>query len=156
MSGYRSGASTGRLVTKANTAGQQAWTVATFTPGSGTYSAWQEVTSSLDAEFYIVGIHALMNNSLDTFYVGPITVDVGQGGSGAEVTLGTVLITGIDAIYQGSSLWGYHRGGPASLLVPLRVTAGSRIAVRAQCASNGTAGLQVNVLAVPYVNVEGN
>lgn len=160
MSGYRSGANAGRLVTKPNTAGPTilggSAVLAATGSSNGAYGAWTEVTSSLAAESYLTGVHASGPQAINIH--GPITVVVGIGSAGLEVAIGTVTISGVDLQGVNSGAIPVAAGGFELFASSLRVTAGQRVAVRTQMAEvSGTSpAISVRVFSVPFANVEGN
>ena len=157
MSGYRSGVFPGPLVTKADTAGQTAlpttltYTTATTSASPTTFGAWVQVVASTAAEYLIVGVAARTALSLG----GPIFVDVGEGGAGSESSIGMTVIDGITPLASAATL---APGGDARFGIPMRVSASTRLAVRAALGDpNGsTRSVTIQLLVVPYTNVAGN
>lgn len=161
MSGVTRLGLTPQLVTKANTAGQTVlgggwWSASTASTG-GTYGGWAQVAASLAADSLLVGVHAIGPVS-NTSIMGPIVVDVGVGGSGSEVVIGSAVISGIEPQYVNSGSLQLASAGYVPFSVLLRVAAGQRVAVRAQMAtvSGSIQTVNVRVLSVPYANTEGN
>lgn len=152
---------TPQLVTKVNTPGQTVlgggwWSASTASIG-GTYGGWAQVAASLAADSLLVGVHAIGPVS-NTSTMGPIVVDVGVGGSGSEVVIGSAVISGIEPQFVNSGSMPLAAAGYVPFSVLLRVAAGQRVAVRAQMATVGGSPQTVNVrvLSVPYANTEGN
>jgi hypothetical protein len=151
------GGTPARLITKSNSAGSTLALISgvSITPGSGTYSSWVQLTASLAAETLLTGVSLTSANALDVNLRGPITVDVGIGGAGAEVTLSTLVIHGGDPQYAGGGLYQWFLGGCAEFAPWLRVAAGQRVAMRARAASNSTpTGFTADVFTAPYANLE--
>ena len=138
-----------RLVGKQNTAGQTTLSVSVGGITSS-YSAWIQATASSAVEYYVVGVAGTANTN-DGAVPRAVLVDIGIGASGSEVAIGT-------AVYVGSSANNTYPSGCALLPVPLRVSAGSRISVRASVPawSAGAVSISVYLMLVPYTSVEGN
>ena len=135
-----------RLVGKQNTVGQTTLNVS-ITGAVGSYSAWAQATASSASEYYVVGV-VVNSTSTDGGSLRTALIDVGVGGAGSEVALGTASFVMLTASVCGV---GYFP-------VPLRISAGSRISARAMMASwsSGSATLATTLLLVPYASVEGN
>jgi hypothetical protein len=140
MSGYRSGATPPHFVTKPNLPGRIliGGPVQIGFPGNG-YSAWNELVASLGTEHYLTSVGCFGDHASSTFS-GPTLVDVGVGGSGAEVVTSTSMIVGASPAYQGSSITIWAPGGDGPLMPATRIAAGTRIAVRGKMGSGGSAG----------------
>lgn len=136
----------GRFVTKANTSGQDVWTVGLTTVGAG-YSSWGQLTASVSADSVItsvVGYHST-NTTLST-----ATLQLGTGGAGAEAALLTLM--GVVDQYNASSV---SRAVSFPGLVGARVSAGTRLSARLNFnVSSGT--FTVIVAYVPVASLEGN
>lgn len=148
-----------RLITKANTAGQTRLTasgVATAT--DTTAGSWVQVTASTSAEYVLSGIDVSGTVSLAAGSLGrldtPIVYEIGIGGAGSEVVIGTTALGAIS--YDGSAP--FLRDN-AVFPIGLRITSGTRLAVRAtKTAANVATAVTtaVGVHLTPYLNMEGN
>lgn len=161
---YPQPAATNRFVLKSNTAGQillpsmSSPASATTSSTSVAFGAWAEVTSATAAEYYVTGVLAFADAADATASVyAPLYVDIGMGGAGSETSLSVVPV--------GSSIGRFNTtspkfapGGHQLLDAPIRVAAGSRLAVRTALASTASVAraCTVYLLAVPYSAVEGN
>lgn len=140
------GAGSQRLVTKANTAGPQTQGSANFTTSSGSFTAWGQIDGNTSTQLYLTSVSIKFTSAWNAADV-PVQVQIGRGSSGAEVVIAEKMIA------PGSLTSG--TGATVPLDVPLRVSSGSRIAVRLFSNNNG-AMATIYVTAVPYTNVEGN
>lgn len=143
-----------KMVTKSNTAGQALLSAsATTSSTNGTMGSWAQVTASTAAEYYIGSVGAIVTTTTGSGWYGPILVDIGIGGAGAETLVASVVIMG-EQTYNSSA----EPSGFAALDVPLRVAAGTRVAIRASLAATGAATRAVltYLSATPVANVEGN
>lgn len=144
-----------RFATKQNTAGQVELTSVTATDGgvADAYGSWVQVTASTATEYYIVAV-AVFGPVGSVSNYGSVTVDVGRGGAGSEVSVGTAIAVGATPAGSPTNM---GPGGVGPLFAASRVSSGSRLAVRVKVSGGASgSGFRVTVLAVPYVNVDGN
>jgi hypothetical protein len=149
MSGYRSGTSIGRLVTKQNTAGQFLVEPAVFTgTGAGITTAWTQVTGAATSDLLITQIAATCPTAA-TSAGGFAYLEIGIGASGSESVICLAILNDTQTASAFRAV--------QNLAVPNRVAAGQRIAVRfTSPTSFSGSSITVWLTGVPYANVEGN
>jgi hypothetical protein len=143
-----------RLVTKSSTAGQTLLSATAVTSSTdATMGSWVQVTASTSAEYYISSVAGICTTTTGSGWYGPILVDVAIGGAGSESVIASVVLMGSQT-YSGVT----EPAGMAPLGVPLRVAAGTRLAVRASVAGTGTTtrSVLVYLAATTLTNTEGN
>jgi hypothetical protein len=147
-----------KLVTKANTASQillagLTGTTATTSTSDLTMGSWAQVTASTSAQYYITGLSAHNITTTGSSWWGPIYVDIAIGGAGSETLVASASIIG--SMTFAATV---EPGGNVPLAVPLRISSGTRVAVRAAMyAVNANAkSIIVHLWAVPFTSVEGN
>jgi hypothetical protein len=128
MSGYRSGGNPSRLATRVNTAGELYLGDGSIT--SPTSATWTQVVASLSAESLVTRVTVAVGAG--TFTNAPQFVDVAIGGAGAEVVKATVPLAPNATV---------TRVAIGTLMIPVRIAAGQRIAVR--FSDNGFSGVTV-------------
>lgn len=149
---YPAAGGAGGLVAKVNTLSQQVTTVNT-PPAAvpNNYSDWVEVTAAAVSDVLVVGV--AVTSPSPTPYLAYLYVDVGIGGSGAETTLATLPVPA-----PANSSLGFL-GVLAALPVPARISAGTRISVRAKevniSGGSDTVALYLGLTFVPVSAVTG-
>jgi TfoX/Sxy family transcriptional regulator of competence genes len=147
-----------RLITKADTAGQSMLTATGVASATDTTAgSYTQVTASTSAEYLVVGI--VVTTTASGFTSGlnndlPLKVELATGAGGSETVKATFKVAKFSAVSTN-----YYITDEAEALIPLRVSSGTRLAVRATKAgaNQGAAfTVQVDVIVVPYANVEGN
>lgn len=160
---YPQPVATNRMVLRQNTAGQillpplQSSVTATTSSATETFGGWAQVIASTSVEYYITGVLAFTTADTAVGVYAPLYVDIGIGSAGGETSLSLVPIgTGIGRF--GNTTARFASGGHALLDAPVRVAAGSRLAVRTALHNPGAASQTcvVYLIAVPYSAVEGN
>lgn len=104
-----------------------------ITPGTSAKGAWTEVIASTNAE--TVGIYINFNSGSTSAAVRRILADIGVGSAGNEIVVVPDLLAG--------GAGSYATNGGKSYYFPIRIPAGSRIAVRAR--SNVTTAFRVYI-----------
>lgn len=150
MSGWRSGGGPARVITKQNAVGQSILTASPSVPSGGT-SAWAEAVASTSSDLLITstGFCSATTTSGTPLM---LQLEIGYGGSGAEVVLDTLVFT---VAHPSASTF---PGGWQNMAVPQRVAIGQRIAVRGtQITSWGsTHSLSVYLSTVPTANLDAS
>lgn len=149
--------SANRLQTKADTAGQTILTVASVSTTNNTSAgSYAQVTASTSAEYLVTGIVVTCLDFLAVLVQDlPLIIELATGGAGSETVKATFKVNNCFVMNSTNLL-----GDEARATVPLRVSSGTRLAVRATktaaVAASAFTACRVDVIVVPYANVEGN
>jgi hypothetical protein len=146
-----------RLVTKSDTSGEVLLS-ATVSTASTTMGSWVQVTASTAAEYYVTHVSAVQTGGTlasGTVADLPMLVDLGQGAAASEVVRASLAFS--QAFYNGTANILAHT---RTLGAPLRISSGTRLALRAAKSANTAGGTMNGVLihltCVPVSAVEGN
>jgi hypothetical protein len=140
------------LVCYADVAGQDmiSWTTVVGTSLAG--ASYSQVTGSTSADYYVVGTSFAQTGSPGVSAGSVMQIQIGVGASGSEVAMAKASV--------GCSSGGGANlllGGLALLPVPLRVSAGKRIAIKvANSLLSGSQAFSGDLLVVPVSSIDGN
>lgn len=142
------GGSPNRVITKQNAVGQALLGVS-FSTVNGGASSWTEVTASTASDLLVTGAGFYIVGAGGTAVQAILQLEIGYGGSGAEVVLDTL-------VFMSEPGTTHYPAGWRNLGVPQRIGVAQRIAVRAtQLTPWGSGyGIQVYLATVPTANLE--
>lgn len=114
----------------------------TVTPVSGAYGSWTELVASLGGDIYVVGATIRAPSAVNLSYV---QWQIGVGPSGSEQVVTTSSVANLESSNDTKN------GELITFKWPLRISSGSRIALRAAASSASNVAITLHVVNVADV-----
>lgn len=150
-----------RVLSKANTNSAVVLGPVTFTGGlDDADSAWAQILAATPEEYVITGMAATMQAEesfgANFFGAGLLQVTLGVGGSGAETAVAAAVVGSFTTLNTDV----YRVRASGNFIVPQRITAGTRLSVRAGTRASDAAHnaytFKVLLMASRWAAIEGN
>jgi hypothetical protein len=110
------------------------------TPGSNAYGSWVTISASTPYDCTEIHIRAVLNDTSGGGGLGAsenaLTIGIGAGGSEVSIVKDILI----------SNLGGYVATGSTTLVLPIAIPAGTRIAAKSASSQSGTTSIYVNIV----------